>query len=187
MPGEFLDREDALQALERAWASPKPILALVWGRRRTGKTRLLGRFVGGKRAVFYGATQQASRTELRGFGDAIRGSLRPSGSDLLSLGDFPDWTVAFNYLGEIARAERLVVVLDEFPYLVEAEPALPSIIQKFWDHQGHETLLLLVLCGSAQAMMEELQRQRAPLFGRVDPRPHLRPFAYRAAALFVPH
>src|SRR5258708_27514924 len=120
MPGEFLDREDALQALERAWASPKPILALVWGRRRTGKTRLLGRFVEGKRAVFYGATQQASRTELRGFGDAIRDALHPSGSDLLSLGDLPDWTVAFNYLGEKARDEPLVRVRDDFSYLGEA-------------------------------------------------------------------
>src|SRR3982074_1750676 len=81
MAGDFLDREDETQALERAWASSEAVLALVWGRRRTGKTRLLGRFVEGKRAVFYGATQQASRTELCGFGDAIRDALHPSGSD----------------------------------------------------------------------------------------------------------
>src|SRR5258708_37866398 len=105
MPGEFLDREDALQALERAWASPKPVLALVWGRRRTGKTRLLGRFVGDKRAVFYVATQQASRTELRGFGGAIRDALHPSGSGRLCLGDLPDWTVVLDYLGQYARYE----------------------------------------------------------------------------------
>src|SRR3981081_375295 len=105
MAGDFLDREEETQARERAWASSEAVLALVWGRRRTGKTRLLGRFVDGKRAVFYGATQQASRTELRGLGDAIRDALHPSGSDLLSLGDLPDWTVAFNYLGEKARDE----------------------------------------------------------------------------------
>jgi AAA+ ATPase superfamily predicted ATPase len=186
MAGDFLDREGEIGALERAWTSSEPVLALVWGRRRTGKTRLLGRFVEGKRAVFYGATQQTSRTELSGFSEACREALQPSGSDLLALGDFPDWTVAFDYLGEHARTERLVVVLDEFPYLVDAEPGLPSIIQKFWDHRAHEGRLLLVLCGSAQALMEELQRQRAPLFGRVDLRLHLRPFEYPEAALFVP-
>jgi AAA+ ATPase superfamily predicted ATPase len=186
MAGAFLDRENETAALEQAWASHGSVLALVWGRRRTGKTRLLGKFIEGKRAIFYGATQQASPTELRGLADATREALRPSGSDLLSLGDFPDWTVAFDYLGEKSRDERLVVVLDEFPYLVEAEPGLPSIIQRFWDHQGRETRLLLVLCGSAQAVMEDLQTQRAPLFGRVDLRLHLRPFAYREAALFTP-
>jgi uncharacterized protein len=186
MADGFLDREAEAAALERAWASSRAVLALVWGRRRTGKTRLLGRFIEGKRAVFYGATQQSSRTELRSFGDAVRKALQPTGSDLLSFGDFPDWTVAFDYLGQKARDERLVVVLDEFPYLVQAESGLPSIIQRFWDHQGQATRLVLVLCGSAQALMEDLQRQRAPLFGRVDMRFHLRPFAYREAALFVP-
>lgn len=186
MPASFLDREDETGALERAWASDEPVLAIVWGRRRTGKTRLLGRFTDGKRAIYYGATQQSSRTELMGFGDAVKEALRPDGSDLLALGDLPSWTAALEYLGEKARTERLVVVLDEFPYLVEAEPALPSVLQKFWDHQGQDTRLFLVLCGSAQAMMERLQQQRAPLFGRVDVRMHLRPFGYRESALFMP-
>ena len=61
-------------------------------------------------------------------------------------------------------------MLDEFPCLVEADPGLPSIIQRFWDHAGRSSRLFLVLCGSAQAVMEDLQAQRAPLFGRVDVR-----------------
>lgn len=161
-------------------------MVLVWGRRRTGKTRLLGRFVEGKRAVFYGATEQSSEAELRGLSQAARESFQPSGGDLLALGDFPTWDAAFTYLGERAHRERLIVVLDEFPYLVEAEPALPSIIQRFWDHTGRETKLRLVLCGSAQAVMEDLQTRRAPLFGRVDLRLQLHPFGYKDAALFVP-
>lgn len=183
---KFFDREGELEALDRAWESRGAVLALVWGRRRTGKTRLLGRFVEGKRAIFYGATQQASPTELRGLGRAAKDALRPAGADLLALGEFPDWGAAFDYLADKARGERLVVVLDEFPYLVEAEPGLPSIIQRFWDHSGRTTQLFLVLCGSAQAMMEELQARRAPLFGRVDLRLQLHPFAYPDAALFMP-
>ena len=183
---DFFDREDELQSLDRAWAAPGPVLALVWGRRRTGKTRLLGKFVEGKRAIFYGATQQASPTELAALGQATREALSPAGTDLLALGDFPDWTTAFDYLADRSRTERLVVVLDEFPYLVETDPSLPSIIQRFWDHVGRETQLFLVLCGSAQAVMKELQGRRAPLFGRVDLRLQLRPFDYPEAALVVP-
>lgn len=69
---DFLDREAELQALDGAWETPGAVLALVWGRRRTGKTRLLGKFLEGKRAIFYGATQQASPVELRGLSGATR-------------------------------------------------------------------------------------------------------------------
>jgi uncharacterized protein len=186
MPAAFLNRHAELNSLSQAWESPGPVLALVWGRRRTGKTRLLGKFIEGKRAVFYGATQQSPATELRGLSQAAREALEPLGTDLLALGDLTDWTSALEYLAGQSRGERLIVALDEFPYLVEAEPALPSIIQKFWDHTAGRTRLFLILCGSAQALMEDLQGHQAPLFGRVDLRLHIRPFAYPEAALFLP-
>ncbi len=182
----FLNREAEIAALERSWKSAGADLVMVWGRRRTGKTRLLGRFVAGKRAIFYGATQQASGTELRGFSEAARRGLRPKAGDLLAHGDFPSWGSAFDYLAERARRQRLLVVLDEFPYLVEAELALPSILQRFWDQTGRASKLKLVLCGSAVTTMERLQAERAPLFGRIDLRLHVRPFDYAEAALFTP-
>jgi AAA+ ATPase superfamily predicted ATPase len=115
-----------------------------------------------------------------------RDALHPSGTDLLAHDDFPDWEAALRYFGERAKRERVVLVLDEFPYLADAEPALPSLIQRFWDQEGRASKLRLVLCGSAQAVMEELQTERAPLFGRVDARLQLSPFDYREAALFLP-
>jgi AAA+ ATPase superfamily predicted ATPase len=50
VPDDFVGRRAELATLERAWRSPGPVLILVWGRRRTGKTRLVGRFVEGKLA-----------------------------------------------------------------------------------------------------------------------------------------
>lgn len=186
MPDSFIDRADELKALERAWTDTGARLILVWGRRRTGKTRLLGRFVSGKRAVFYGATQQSSAAELGGLSEAVRRVLPPQPTDVLAHGDFTSWDAALGYLAARARRERLAVVLDEFPFLVEAEPALPSILQRFWDHTGRSTKLRLILCGSAISTMERLQTDRAPLFGRIDVRLHLRPFEYAEAGLFVP-
>jgi hypothetical protein len=89
-------------------------------------------------------------------------------------------------LAERARREKLIVVIDEFPYLVAADPSLPSVLQHFWDHRGRQSKLKLVLSGSIQTIMEELQAERAPLFGRIDVRLHLRPFLAHEAALFIP-
>lgn len=182
----FLDRVAELRALEQSWASPGANLTLVWGRRRAGKTRLLGRFLEGKPAVFYGATQQATAAELAGFSQAAREGLAPSGTDLLAHDDFPSWQVAFEYLAERAAGDRLAVVLDEFPYLVESDPALPSVLQRFWDQRGRRSRLQLILCGSARSIMLKLQSENAPLFGRVDTRLHVRPFGYAEAGLFLP-
>jgi len=182
----FIGRGAELKSLEEAWDQPGSSLVLVWGRRRVGKTRLLGRFADAKRAVFYGATQQAPAAELAAFSDAVRGALAPSGTDLLAHGDFPSWVSALDYLAERAASRRLLVVLDEFPYLVATEPALPSIVQRFWDHAGRKSKLTLVLCGSAQAVMVDLQSQNAPLLGRIDHRVHMEPFDARDASLFTP-
>jgi AAA+ ATPase superfamily predicted ATPase len=186
MAVDFLDRETEPGALERAWPRPDPVLALLWGRRRTGKTRLLGQFVEGKRAIFFAATQQASAEELRAPGQAAREALRPVDRDLLALGDFPDWPAALDYLGEQAKHERLALVLDEFPYLAALQPALPDMIQRFWDHRARTGRPMLILCGSAQAMMEDLQSRRGPLFGRATLRIRLQPLGHREAALFLP-
>jgi len=186
MAEPFLNRTTELQTLEEAWREPGANLVLVWGRRRAGKTRLLGEFAAGKRAVFYGATQQSSAAELAGLSEAARLALQPSGTDLLALGDFASWDVALDYLAEQAADERLLVVLDEFPYLIDSEQALPSLVQRFWDHRARDSHLMLVLCGSAQSVMLDLQSASAPLYGRIDQRLQVRPFAYREAALFTP-
>ena len=186
MAEPFLNRGAELQTLEEAWREPGANLVLVWGRRRAGKTRLLGELAAGKRAIFYGATQQSSAAELAGLSESARRALQPSGTDLLALGDFTSWDVALDYLAEQATDDRLLVVLDEFPYLIGSQPALPSLIQRFWDHRARDTRLMLVLCGSAQAAMLDLQAVSAPLYGRIDRRLQVRPFAYREAALFTP-
>jgi hypothetical protein len=186
MDDVFHDRERELASLEATWRAPGASLVLVWGRRRTGKTRLLGEFVASKRAIFYAATEQSSAAELEAFSNATREVLRPSGGDLLAHGAFPTWAIAFEYLAERARREKLIVVIDEFPYLVAGDPSLPSVLQRFWDHLGRQSKLKLVLSGSIQTIMEELQAERAPLFGRIDVRLHLRPFSAHEAALFVP-
>lgn len=179
----FVNRERELAALERA-VGARPGLAVVSGRRRVGKTALLDRFAGGGRAVFLPGTRAPVAEALRRLEERARSAAPPLPGDLLDLGHLESWDAAFGYLLARARDEPLLVVLDEFPYLCESDPALPSTLQARWDHRG-ESQLSLVLAGSHVGLMEELVAADAPLFGRADAHLRLSPFGWREAGLLV--
>ncbi len=177
----FLGRKQDLLKLEQLWARSSAQLVLMYGRRRIGKTYLLQEFITGKQAIFYQATQQAAEVELAAFSDFVRSLLRlPPGVN------FPNWEVALEALSDYATGKRLVVVLDEFPNLCESTKGLPSLIQRWWDHKGRHSHIMLILCGSAQTFMNELDMHAAPLYGRFTARLGVQPLSYREAAEFVP-
>lgn len=186
MPRPFYNRELELRTLERTWSAREGQLVLVWGRRRTGKSYLLAQFAEGKRAVHYTATERSPDAELAAFSDAVRVALDPGPRDLLAGGPFRSWDEALRYLAAAADGRRLLVVLDELQYLVAGDPALPSVIQRFWDEHGRGSRLRLVLCGSATAVLEGLGAERAPLFGRFSTSLQIHPFSYHETAVFQP-
>ena len=177
----FANRERELAALRRACA---PGLAVVSGRRRVGKTALLDRFAADRPAVFLPGTRAPVREALRRLEERVRAVLPPQPGDLLDLGSLPSWDAALGYLLARARAEPLLLVLDEFPYLCEADPSLPSTLQARWDHRG-ASQLSIVLAGSHVGLMEELVAADAPLFGRADAHLRVQPFGWREAGLLV--
>lgn len=179
----FVNRERELAALERACGA-QPGLAVVSGRRRVGKTALLDRFAGERRAVFLPGTRAPVAEALRRLEDRIRSVVPPLPGDLLDLGGLGSWDAALGYLLARARDEPLLLVLDEFPYLCEADPALPSTLQARWDHRG-DARLSIVLAGSHVGLMEQLLAADAPLFGRADAHLRLAPFSWREAGLLT--
>src|SRR5215212_6531815 len=124
MPRLFLNRMAELRALERMWRAPDGQLALVWGRRRTGKSYLLAHFAETRRTVFSTATEQSAEVELEAFSDRVRDALEPGPRDVLAGGPFRNWDEVLNYLAAAAETEPLLVVLDEFSYLVASNPSL---------------------------------------------------------------
>jgi AAA+ ATPase superfamily predicted ATPase len=179
----FVNRERELRALERA-CGRQPGLVVVSGRRRVGKTALLDHFASDRRAVFLPGTRTPVAEALRRLEERLREVAPPRSGDLLDLGHLETWDAALAYLIARAREEPLLVVLDEFPYLCEADPSLPSTLQARWDHRG-ETQLSLVLAGSHVGLMEDLVAAEAPLFGRADAHLRLAPFGWRDAGLIV--
>jgi uncharacterized protein len=177
-----------MRDLNEAWsraAAGEPQLALVWGRRRTGKTFLLSHFVQRKRAVFFGATQQAQTIEL---GRLLESVVRDLGSEVgdLAAGGFTSWETALRFLAALAREQPLVVVLDEVPYLARSTPGFASIVQVVWDHLTPGTRLMLVLTGSAVGVVESMLGGGGALRGRPTLAIRLDPIDLVAARVFLP-
>ncbi|MEM7305409.1 MAG: ATP-binding protein [Planctomycetota bacterium] len=184
MDTTFLGRERELSVLDELADSGRPELFVLYGRRRVGKTELLQQLCTRRKAVYFLAAQVRDKDNLEAFRSALQEGL---GDALVENVQFADWSAALGYAAERAGDERVVVVLDEFPYLCEANKGLPSLLQRFWDQRGKSSSLMLVLCGSQMSFMErEVLAERSPLFGRRTGQRRLLPLAPSEALAFFP-
>ena len=168
----FVDRVDELARLERMSQRPDGALAVIWGRRRIGKTRLLLEWVRRASGVYWTADQSAPALQRRSFAETLE--LRVPGFGSVEYRDWP------TLLQRLARECRQVgfrgpIVLDELPYLVQVSPELPAALQRFVDQDARAAGLLEVLAGSSQRMMQGLVLDHgAPLYGRATEAMNLR-------------
>lgn len=172
----FYDRMEELDALASAFESPGPDFCVVYGRRRVGKTALLKEFCTDRPHVYFLAAQEAEHRQREKFVDQVTDYLDERAPRI------DGWDEAFEYLGEKLQAEDLVVVIDEFPYLVEENDSVPSYVQRFVDEQLQGTDSMLVLCGSSVSTMEsEVLGHESPLYGRRTAQLDVQPFSFKQA------
>ena len=169
---EFIDRREEIARLERLAARGAAGMAVVWGRRRLGKSRLLTEWCGRHGGAYWVADESASAIQRRYLAAELE-SVLPGFSSV----EYPDWAVLLDRLSKEARQVRWrgPLVLDEFPYLAASAPELPSVLQRWIDREKREGGLLLAISGSSQRMMQSsVLDSSAPLCPRNPPRCPLR-------------
>ena len=126
----FIGREKELADLEELYSQDRFQLFVLYGRRRVGKTTLLNEFCKNKDAIFYSAEQSNDKLNLEKFSSLV---FQFYGEN--NLEPFSSWTNALSYIDERQGEKKLVLVIDEFPYLVKKNRALLSELQHLIDHK----------------------------------------------------
>ena len=157
----FVNRDSELSFLRQAWQENKSQLVVVYGKRRVGKTALVKEFSKDLPHIYFLADKAPDRDQLAQLSEKV--GLHFQDDFLLSRG-FGTWYDFFKY---IKSKGKFVMIFDEFPYLIESNPAIPSLFQKGWDEDLSESGVFLILLGSSMGMMEtEVLGHKSPLFGR---------------------
>ena len=184
----FVGRQRELAELHNLAAEPGPQFLILYGRRRVGKTTLLLHWAqaSGLPFVYWVANRLSPALQLRSFSQAVYNTIHP---DTPADAEFtyPTWKMALTQTAQLAADQRLILILDEFPYVAEAEPGLPSVVQNVWDHRFKQSRIFLVLAGSHIGMMTRLLHYHAPLYGRFTAHLHLKPLPFAATAEFLRH
>lgn len=181
---QFVNRTEELAFLNRYYEKPGFQFIPLYGRRRVGKTRLVREFIRDKRAIYCMADSVTEAEQLRNLGTEVGEQF---GDTILAESGFRDWQQFFRYLAEKSDHERLIMVIDEFPYLVNSNKGISSIFQKGIDSHLKESNLFLILLGSSIGMMEEeVLFYKAPLYGRRTASLEVREMPFSALAEFFP-
>ena len=177
----FYGRAGELEFLQDAYESERAEMAIVWGRRRMGKTALIHRFCEGKPAFFYTARAWKDAIQLEQF-SAAAGQFRGNPGER-----FADWASALRALARFPANARKVIVIDEFQHIAKERRAFFSDLQVLWDECLSREDILLILCGSAVSFIaKEVLGEKNPLYGRARTVMKVGPLPFRTAAEFVP-
>lgn len=178
---EFINREYELEFLRRSYREEKAHFVVLYGKRRVGKTSLIKEFARDIPHIYFLADKATEKDQLQALSERV--GLLFNDDFLLSRG-FGVWREFFRYL---KGKGKVVVIIDEFPFLIEANRAIPSIFQKGWDEELKDSGVYLVLLGSSIGMMEsEVLDYKSPLFGRRTGQMLVTPLDFWHARKFFP-
>lgn len=171
----FIGRERELKSLEQLYASGKFEFAVLYGRRRVGKTALLTQFIQGKKAIYFMGVESNAKQNL----ENLSKSILEYASGIAAETSFVSFQAALEYVFKLAEQERVVLVLDEYPYVARSSKSLASTLQLLIDKNKDTSKLMLILCGSSMSYMEDqVLAYKAPLYGRRTAQMKLLPFDF---------
>ena len=176
----FIGRRKELDLLNQWYEDDEFQFVTIYGRRRVGKTSIIEQFIKDKRAIFFTAIRTKGDMNLRFLNETVKESFDISDDTILYFDKL------FNIISDNAD-KRLVLVIDEFPYLAESNEEVLSLLQIFIDHVAKNTKLFLILCGSSMSFMKrQVLGYESPLYGRRTHELFVRPMNYLESSEFLP-
>lgn len=171
----FIGREREMATLNHLYQSDKFEFVVIYGRRRVGKTALINQFIQDKEAIYYMGVESNSKQNLENFSKNIMEYKVNIQVDT----SFLSFQAALEYVFQLAEKERLVLAIDEYPYVARSSESFASTIQLLIDKYKDHSKLMLILCGSSMSYMEDhVLSYKAPLYGRRTAQMKIQPFDF---------
>lgn len=180
----FIGRKKELEVLEKLYHTEQFQFVVIYGRRRVGKTTLINEFIKGKKSIFYPALDSNEKQNLELFSSSIISVSSGIENDV----SFRDFHSALSQVHHMSADERLVLVIDEYPYLANCYNGISSLLASFIDHHFLQSKLFLILCGSSLSFMEnQVLGYQSPLYGRRTAQMKIQPFSFAECAQYYQH
>ncbi len=177
----FIGRENELNTLNKLYNSDKFEFAVIYGRRRVGKTALINEFVKDKDNIFFTGVETNAKQNLDNFSRCIM----EYNTGIASGASFNSFQMALEHVFELAKTKRIVLVIDEYPYVARASKSLASTLQLLIDKNKDTSKLFLILCGSSMSYMKDhVLTYKAPLYGRRTAQFKIKPFEFLEACRY---
>ena len=177
----FIGRERELASLRQLYNSDKFEFAVLYGRRRVGKTALINHFIDGKKAIYFIGVESNAKQNLENFSKSII----EYASGIEAETSFASFQAALETVFRLSENERIILAIDEYPYVARASKSLASTLQLLIDKYKDRSKLMLILCGSSMSYMEDhVLAYKAPLYGRRTAQIKLQPFDFEEACRY---
>lgn len=171
----FIGREREMSVLNKLYMSDKFEFAVIYGRRRVGKTALINQFISDKTAIYFMGIESNAKQNLENFSKNIV----ECGLGIQADTVFLSFQAALEYVFQLAEKKRLILVIDEYPYVARTSKSLASTLQLLIDKYKDTSKLMLILCGSSMSYMEDhVLAYKAPLYGRRTAQMKILPFDF---------
>ena len=181
---QFVNRTEEIKSLNGFYRQGSPQFIVIYGRRRVGKTELIKQFITGKDHIYFLAGESKDESNIKELQSLMNSTLKDT---LFEKAEFKDWFSLFKEFKGKIKNKKIVLVIDEFSYLIKQNSSIPSIFQKIWDEILSQTNIYLILCGSSISMMErDVLSYQSPLFGRRTGQWKIEPLKFKYLNSFFP-